>query len=189
MFFVAWIVLFISLFLAMKNMLWLILTGLAIVFLYFHNKFYRSTPWRKAYFPMRNAYTSFSAKTAATNPNFASSYSDYSTYLKKFYSTIFPGLSTDEIEVRFHDIEENITNFADAPAITNYVKHLFPSQTEDHAIAKFVSAFRDDVCHPDNALPILRAYTFADIIGRKTDPQNRLEFLVQVITKPKEINF
>ncbi len=189
MFFVAWIVLAISLFFAVNNMLWLIITGPTIIYLYFHNKFYRSTPWRKVYFPVRNAYASFSAKTAATDPNFANSYSDYSTYLKKFYSTIFPGLSTDEIENRFHNIEESISNFADAPAITNYVKHLFPPQTEDRAISKFVSAFRDDVCHPDNSLAILRAYTFADIIGRKTDPQNRLDFLFKVITEPKEINF
>jgi len=150
-------------------------------------KYYNGSPWRKVFFRIRKIYDIENAKFAARNPGFTSSRAEWLKFLKGFYRVIYPSLEDDEIQNRFNQFEKDITNFSDYDGIKNIFEKNFP-QVDESKIHRLIDAVKNDQTHLDNRLGVLKTFVLADIIGRETDCQNRLEFLYTAFVDYKTLN-
>ena len=167
--------------------LWLIASILLVILKVLTHIYYGGTPWRKVFFRIRKMYDIELAKAAAKNPRLTSSRAEWLNFLKRYYKVIYPSLGDDEIQQRFEQFEESITNFSDRSGIKDILQKKF-SDVGESTIHRLTEAIESDLTHIDNRLAILKTFVLADIIGRETDCQNRMEFLYTAFVDYKYID-
>lgn len=167
---------------------WLIATAVLAIFQIQRYRYYAGTPWRRAFFRLRRIYDVENAKAHAEDPELTSSRMKWLGFLTRFYKVVYHRLQDDEIQQRFDQIEKCITNFSDHDGIENVLRRKF-SKADEQRIHRVLDAFKSEMTHIDNRLAMLKIFVMADIIGRETNNQGRLEFLYTVLAEPKTINF
>ncbi len=135
----------------------------------------------KTFSPIRKIFIAETLKAAAQNQNILSSPADYINFLKDFYQVVYPLLTESVIKERFENIEKCIANFTDREGLASIMRKEFP-RADAQRIYKALNAYENDLSHHNNRLAMLKIYTIADIIERKTNNRNRLEFLYTAIS-------